>query len=188
MALAKLKEEDPSIIIEQSKELKQTILSGQGELQLQIIKNKIENNYNVELEYLKPKIPYRETIRKSIKKDYRHKKQSGGSGQFGEVHMLVEPYFDGMPPPADYSLKKEEIVDLPWGGKLKFNWCIVGGSIDAKYSNAIQKGIMEKMENGPLTGSYARDIAVSIYDGKMHPVDSNDMAFKLVIYKPDELP
>lgn len=179
VALHKLHEEDPSILIEQSKELKQTILSGQGELQLQIIKNKIEQNYKVEIDYLKPRIPYRETIRKSVRKDYRHKKQSGGSGQFGEVHMLVEPFTEGTPHPADLNVRKEETIDLPWGGKLNFLWCIVGGAIDVKYSNAIMKGIMEKLENGPLTGSYVRDVRVAIYDGKMHAVDSNDMAFKL---------
>jgi len=179
MALNKIKEEDPSIIVEQSKELKQTILSGQGELQLQILKNKIENNYKVDIDYIKPKIPYRETIRKSVKSDYRHKKQSGGAGQFGEVHMLVEPYHDGMPHPSDLNVRKEEFIDLPWGGKLNFLWCIVGGSIDVKYSNAIVKGIMDKLENGPLTGSYVRDVRVAVYDGKMHAVDSNDMAFKM---------
>jgi len=178
-ALNKLHQEDPSILIEQSKELRQTILSGQGELQLQIIKDKFANNYKIDIEYEKPRIPYRETIRKSVKKDYRHKKQSGGSGQFGEVHLLVEPYYEGAPHPANLNVRKEEIIDLPWGGKLNFLWCIVGGAIDAKYSNAIMKGIMEKLENGPLTGSYVRDIRVAIYDGKMHAVDSNDMAFKM---------
>jgi len=179
MALNKIKEEDPSLTVEQSTELKQTLIHGQGELQLQIIKNKIENDYGVVIDYIKPKIPYRETIKKAVREGYRHKKQSGGSGQFGEVHMQVEPYFDGMPKPSDLSVKKEELIPLNWGGHLKLNWCIVGGSIDAKYINAILKGIMEKMENGPITGSYARDICVSIYDGKMHAVDSNDMAFKL---------
>ena len=179
IALNKLHQEDPSILIELSKELKQTILSGQGELQLQIIKDKIANNYKVDIEYEKPRIPYRETIRKSVKSDYRHKKQSGGSGQFGEVHILVEPYYEGAPHPSDLNVRKEEIIDLPWGGKLNFLWCIVGGAIDAKYSNAIMKGIMEKLENGPLTGSYVRDVRVAVYDGKMHAVDSNDMAFKL---------
>lgn len=179
IALNKIHEEDPSLLIEQSKELKQTILSGQGELQLQIIKNKIEQNYNVEIDYIKPRIPYRETIRKTVKKDYRHKKQSGGSGQFGEVHMLVEPFTEGTPHPSDLNVRKEETIDLPWGGKLNFLWCIVGGAIDAKYSNAIMKGVMEKLENGPLTGSYVRDVRVAVYDGKMHAVDSNDMAFKL---------
>ncbi len=179
MALNKITAEDPSITVEQSKELKQTIISGQGELQLQIIKTKMENDYKVEIDYIEPRIPYRETIRKTIKTSYRHKKQSGGAGQFGEVHMLIEPYHEGMEYPADLNVKKEENHQLDWGGNLNFLWCIVGGAIDAKYSNAIMKGVMEKMENGPITGSYVRDVRVAIYDGKMHPVDSNDMAFKL---------
>ena len=131
------------------------------------------------MEFERPKISYRETITAAADESYRHKKQSGGSGQFGEVHMRIEPYFEGMPDPAGLTVRKVEEEDLPWGGKLSFLWCIVGGSIDAKYINAIKKGVMSKMEEGPLTGSYCRDIRVSIYDGKMHPVDSNDMAFML---------
>lgn len=174
-----IQDEDPTVIVEHSQELKQTILKGQGELHLQMVKWKIEHNYKVKLEFEKPRIPYRETIQKSATTSYKHKKQSGGSGQFGEVHMTIEPYTEGMPAPANVNVKKEEIIELPWGGKLAFLWCIVGGSIDAKFSSAILKGIMEKMEDGPVTGSYVRDIRVAIFDGKMHAVDSNDMAFKL---------
>ncbi len=178
-ALYQIQSEDPTLIVEQSKSLKQTLLHGQGQLHLDLIKYRIEKVYNIQMEFIRPKIEYRETITKSSNDSYRHKKQSGGSGQFGEVHMRIEPWYEGMPPPEGLNVRSEEIEDLPWGGKLVFDWCIVGGSIDAKYSNAIKKGVMQKMEEGPLTGSYCRDIRVSIYDGKMHPVDSNDMAFMI---------
>ncbi len=178
-ALHQIQEEDPTLIVEQSKSLKQTLLYGQGQLHLDIIKYRIEKMHHVSMDFEKPKIAYRETITKEANDSYRHKKQSGGAGQFAEVHMRIEPYHEGMAPPAGLNVRKTEEEDLPWGGKLVFLWCIVGGSIDAKYSNAIKKGVMQKMEEGPLTGSYCRDIRVSIYDGKMHAVDSNDMAFML---------
>ncbi|NNE28595.1 MAG: elongation factor G, partial [Saprospiraceae bacterium] len=178
-ALHQIEEEDPTLIVEQSKALKQTLLHGQGQLHLDIINHRIEGTHGISMELMKPKISYRETITKEANGSYRHKKQTGGAGQFAEVHMRIEPYTEGMPPPDGLNVRKEEIEELPWGGKLAFLWCIVGGSIDAKYSNAIKKGIMQKMEEGPLTGSYCQDIRVSIYDGKMHPVDSNDMAFML---------
>jgi len=178
-ALHQIEEEDPTLIVEQSAQLKQTILHGQGQLHLDIVKYRIEKVNGILMEFEKPKIPYRETITKEANTSYRHKKQSGGAGQFGEVHMRIEPYTEGMPPPAGLNVRKSEVEDLPWGGKLEFNWCIVGGSIDAKYINAIKKGIMQKMEEGPLTGSYCQNIRVCIFDGKMHAVDSNDMAFML---------
>ena len=174
-----LRRTDLTFLMEQSKELKQTIISGQGEQHLNIIKWMIEKLNKIEIEYYAPKIPYRETITKSAEAMYRHKKQSGGSGQFSEVHMLIEPYYDGMPTQQKYPIRATESYDLPWGGKLIYNNCIVGGAIDARFRPAILKGIREKMEEGPLTGSYARDIVVNIYDGKMHPVDSNELAFKL---------
>ncbi|MDR1793137.1 MAG: elongation factor G [Bacteroidales bacterium] len=174
-----MRKTDQTFLVEQSKELKQTIISGQGEQHLNIIKWIIEKLNKIEIEFFAPKIPYRETITKSAEAMYRHKKQSGGAGQFGEVHMLIEPYYDGMPNQTKYPIRGTETHDLAWGGKLIFNNCIVGGAIDARFMPAILKGIMEKMEEGPLTGSYARDIVVNIYDGKMHPVDSNEMAFKL---------
>jgi len=186
--LNKMHEEDPTLIIEYSKELKQVIVHGQGEFHLNTMKWMIENIHKIEIEFLTPKIPYRETITKAAQSDYRHKKQSGGSGQFGEVHMIIEPYHEGMPAPKAYKIDGREYTmnvrgvdehDLQWGGKLVFVNCIVGGSIDARFHPAILKGIMEKMEEGPLTGSYARDIRVCIYDGKMHPVDSNEISFKL---------
>ncbi|GAB4499217.1 MAG: elongation factor G [Saprospiraceae bacterium] len=178
-ALHSIREEDPTLIVDQNIELKQTIIEGQGELHLEIVRYKAEQNFGIKLEFAEPRIPYRETITKVANKDYRHKKQSGGAGQFAEVHMRIEPYYDGMPPPSGLTVKNIEVEDLKWGGKFSFCWAIVGGAIDARFINAIKKGIMAKMEEGPSTGSYCRDIRVSIYDGKMHPVDSNDMAFQI---------
>jgi elongation factor G len=178
-ALHAIQEEDPTLIVEQSAELKQTILHGQGQLHLDLIKHRLEMNNDLHMEFIRPRISYRETITRVANDSYRHKKQSGGAGQFGEVHMRIEPYHEGMPNPSDLTVRNEDVTDLPWGGKLVFLWCIVGGSIDAKYSNAIKKGVMMKMTEGPLTGSPCLDIRVSVYDGKMHPVDSNDMAFQL---------
>lgn len=187
-ALNRMHQEDPTLVVEYSKELKQIIIHGQGEYHLNILKWHLDNLYKIETQYIAPKIPYRETITKTAQADYRHKKQSGGAGQFGEVHMIIEPYEEGseaktMMKIAGKELKlanrdKEEI-ELPWGGKLIYMNCIVGGSIDARFMPAILKGIMEKMEVGPLTGSYARDIRVYVYDGKMHPVDSNEISFRL---------
>ena len=183
-----IKYEDPTILVEYSKELKQTIIQGQGEHHLNIVKTRLAADNKLEIEYFAPKIPYRETITKVAQADYRHKKQSGGAGQFGEVHMVIEPYYDGMPEPTKYkvggkeitvNIKGKEEYDLDWGGKLQFYNSIVGGAIDARFMPAILKGIMEKMDEGPLTGSYARDIRVVIYDGKMHPGDSNEISFKL---------
>lgn len=178
-ALHAIEEEDPTVIVEQSKTLKQTLLHGQGQLHLDILKYRIEKTQGVSMEFGRPRIAYRETITKMANTMYRHKKQTGGAGQFAEVHMRIEPYYEGMPDPSDLTVKNTEVDELPWGGKLAYYWCIVGGSIDAKYSSAIKKGILQKMEEGPLTGSNCQDIRVCIYDGKMHPVDSNDMAFML---------
>ncbi|MGM0375793.1 MAG: elongation factor G [Bacteroidota bacterium] len=186
--LQRMHEEDPTIIIEYSKELKQVLVHGQGEFHLNTMKWRIENNEKLPVEFQTPKIPYRETITKQARSDYRHKKQSGGAGQFGEVHLIIEPYYDGMPDPALYkfdgheykvNVRDTDVVELQWGGKLVFCNCIVGGAIDNRFMPAILKGIMEKMEEGPLTGSYARDIRVCVYDGKMHPVDSNEVSFKI---------
>jgi elongation factor G len=187
-ALNRMREEDPTWLVEISKELKQTIVSGQGEFHLKTLKWRLENNDKIEIEFLEPKIPYRETITKSARADYRHKKQSGGAGQFGEVHLIVEPYTEGMPLPETYKFNGQEykiqnrdtqVVNLDWGGKLVFVNSIVGGSIDTRFLPAILKGIMGRMEQGPLTGSYARDVRVIVYDGKMHPVDSNEISFML---------
>ena len=186
--LNKAKYEDPTLLVEYSKELKQTIIQGQGELHLKLLRDQIVSGSKIDIEYFAPKIPYRETITKTAAADYRHKKQSGGAGQFGEVHLIIEPYYEGMPEPSKYkvdgkeltlNVKNKEEYDLDWGGKLQFYSAVVGGAIDARFMPAILKGIMEKMEEGPLTGSYARDIRVIVYDGKMHPVDSNEISFKL---------
>ena len=170
---------DRSLTLTNSRELRQIILGCQGELHLNTLKWYFANVHKLEVNFTDPRVPYRETITKSAEAMYRHKKQSGGSGQFGEVHMLIEPYFDGMPNQTKYPIRDTQVYPLDWGGQLVFNNCIVGGSIDARFMPAILKGIMEKMEQGPLTGSYARDIVVNIYDGKMHPVDSNETAFKI---------
>lgn len=186
--LSRMHEEDPTWEIEMSKELKQTILSGQGEFHLRTLKWRVENNDKLPIIFEEPKIPYRETITKAARADYRHKKQSGGAGQFGEVHLIVEPYTEGMPAPDTYRFGNQEFkmnvrdtqeIPLEWGGKLVVCNCIVGGAIDARFIPAIVKGLMDRMEQGPLTGSYARDVRVCIYDGKMHPVDSNEISFRL---------
>ena len=178
-ALHSIQEEDPTLLVEQSIELKQTIVQGQGEMHLDMIRYKAEQNFGIHMEFIEPRIPFRETITKEVNQDYRHKKQSGGAGQFAEVHMRIEPYYEGIPAPHGLNAKNIEVEDLKWGGKFSFVWAIVGGVIDARFTNAIKKGIMAKMEEGPGTGSYCRDIRVSIYDGKMHDVDSNDMAFQI---------
>ncbi len=177
--LKELNNIDPTLVFEHSKELKQIIFSGQGEMHLNVAKWMIENQYKVPIEYYAPKIPYRETITKPAKATYRHKKQSGGAGQFGEVHIMIEPYTEGKPDQTEFPIRGRDEHNLPWGGKLMFHNCIVGGAIDARFLPAILKGVMEKIEEGPLTGSYARDIIVNVYDGKMHPVDSNEISFKL---------
>jgi len=187
-ALQRMREEDPTWVIEQSKELKQILVHGQGEFHLRTLKWRMENNEKIQIVFDEPKIPYRETITKAARADYRHKKQSGGAGQFGEVHLIVEPYYEGMPDPDVYkfgnqeyriNVKGTETVDLEWGGKLVFVNSVVGGAIDARFMPAILKGIMQRMEQGPLTGCYARDVRVIVYDGKMHPVDSNELSFML---------
>lgn len=177
--LNELAKMDPTLIFGYSKELRQQILQGQGELHLNLTKWHLENLEKVAIEYLAPRIPYRETITKSAKSVYRHKKQSGGAGQFGEVHMMIQPYKEGMPDQTEFPIRGRDTIELEWGGKLIMNTCIVGGAIDSRFMPAILKGVMEKMEEGPLTGSYARDIVFNIYDGKMHPVDSNEISFKL---------
>ena len=187
-AILKMHQEDPTWVFENSKELKQTIVHGQGEFHLRTLKWRLEDNEKVNVEFEEPRIPYRETITKKAKAEYRHKKQSGGAGQFGEVHLIIEPYAEGMPDPTSYNfngqefkvtMKGKEERDMPWGGKLVFINSVVGGAIDQRFMPAILQGVMECMERGPLTGSYARDVRVVVYDGKMHPVDSNELSFKL---------
>ncbi len=186
--LQRMSQEDPTWVVEQSKELRQILVKGQGEFHLRTLKWRMENNDKIQIVFDEPRIPYRETITKAARSDYRHKKQSGGAGQFGEVHLIIEPYADGQPVSEVYrfggqefriNAKSEEVIDLEWGGKLVFINSVVGGAIDARFMPAILKGIMSKMEQGPLTGSYARDVRVIVYDGKMHPVDSNELSFML---------
>lgn len=187
-AILKMRQEDPTWVVENSKELRQTIVHGQGEFHLRTLKWRLENNEKLQVQFGEPRIPYRETITKKARAEYRHKKQSGGAGQFGEVHLIVEPYAEGMPDPTNFSfngqefkmnIKSREEIELEWGGKLVFLNSVVGGAIDARFMPAILKGVMDCMEHGPLTGSYARDVRVIVYDGKMHPVDSNELSFML---------
>ena len=177
--LAKIHQEDPTIEVGYSKELKQLILSAQGEMHLTVCKWNLENTYKLNVEFIAPRVSYRETIRRPALANYRHKKQSGGAGQFGEVYLKIEPYYEGMPEPTEYSVRGKEVIDLDWGGRLVFYNCIVGDVIDVRFIPSILKGVMEKMEEGPITGSYVRDVRVMVYDGKMHPVDSNDISFKI---------
>lgn len=187
-ALSKISAQDPTIIVEYSKELKQTILSGQGEQHINVCKWRLENEFGVKVVMFAPKIPYRETITKVATATYRHKKQSGGAGQFGEVSILICPIVEGVPFTNKFKIDGKDVVlnvktkeefDLEWGGRLEFYNCVVGGAIDARFMPAILKGLNDKMTEGPLTGSYARDIRVFVYDGKMHPVDSNEISFIL---------
>jgi elongation factor G len=187
-AINRMAEEDPTWVVEQSKELRQVLIHGQGEFHLRTLKWRLENLDKIQVELYEQRIPYRETITKKARADYRHKKQSGGAGQFGEVHLIIEPYYEGMPDPATYKFNGQEFkitqrskdeIPLEWGGKLVFINSVVGGAIDTRFMPAILKGIMSKMERGPLTGSYARDVRVIVYDGKMHPVDSNEISFMI---------
>jgi elongation factor G len=177
--LGKIHQEDPTLQVGFSKELKQLIISAQGESHLMVCKWFLENLYKLHVDFVAPRISYRETIRKPFSSSYRHKKQSGGAGQFGEVYMKIEPYYEGMPEPTEFSVRGKEFINLEWGGKLAFYNCIVGGVIDSRFIPSILKGVMEKMEEGPITGSYVRDVRVIVHDGKMHPVDSNDISFKI---------
>ena len=178
-SLRKIHSQDPTVIISFSNETRQQILACQGELHLATIDWTLKNIYGVEARFEKPKISFRETIQRSSAANYRHKKQSGGSGQFAEVHMKIEPWMEGMEEPEGFNLRGKEQIELPWDGKLIFYNCIVGGVIDQRYLPSIMKGILEVMEKGPLTGSYIRDVRVMVYDGKMHSVDSNDISFKI---------
>ena len=187
-AIYRMAQEDPTWVVEQSKELRQILVKGQGEFHLRTLKWRLENLDKIQVEMNPQRIPYRETITKAARADYRHKKQSGGAGQFGEVHLIVEPYTEGMSDPSIYRFggqeyritpRSTEVVNLEWGGKLVFVNSVVGGAIDTRFMPAILKGVLERMERGPLTGSYARDVRVIVYDGKMHPVDSNEISFML---------
>jgi len=178
-ALKKLHSQDPTITLRYDAETHQTLVGCQGELHLAVIKWLLQNVYQVNADFDVPRISYRETIQRTATANYRHKKQSGGAGQFAQVHLKIEPYYEGMPEPEGFSIRGKEEIDLDWGGKLIFYNCIVGGVIDSRFLPSILKGVLEVMENGPLTKSYARDVRVMVFDGKMHPVDSNDISFKI---------
>ena len=177
-ALHELAKEDPTLYARWSGELRQNLVEGQGELHLAVAKWRLEHEYKIQVEYTRPRVPYRETIMGTAVADYRHKKQSGGSGQFGEIHIQIDPWVEGMPDPS-YNVRDRSITNLPWGGQLAFFNCIVGGVIDTRFIPSVEKGVMEKMKTGPLTGSHVRDVRVSLFDGKMHPVDSNDISFQI---------
>ncbi|WP_297984030.1 translation factor GTPase family protein [uncultured Chryseobacterium sp.] len=178
-ALNKIKEEDPTLKVDIDHDTHEAILGGQGQLHIDLVKKRLEKEFGVKMNMKNPKVSYRETITGKADADYRHKKQSGGAGQFGEIHMRVENYYEGMEEPKGLNIRQHEIEDLPWGGKFAFYWCIVGGAIDNRYIGAIKKGIMSQLKNGPLTGSPCQNVRVSVYDGKMHSVDSNDISFQL---------
>ncbi|HOT97835.1 MAG TPA: elongation factor G [bacterium] len=154
-----LNETDPSFTIEINPELKQTVLSGQGEIHLAVIVNRLKERYGVEVEQKKPRIPYRETITGKADEKYRHKKQTGGAGQFAEVWMRIEP--------------------LPRGAGFEFESQIVGGSISGPFIPSIEKGVRQILEEGAIAGYRIVDVKAIVYDGKEHPVDSKDIAFQI---------
>ncbi|MBL8003424.1 MAG: elongation factor G [Flavobacteriales bacterium] len=178
-ALLEVQKEDPTIVLQYMRETGQQVVAGQGELHLNLLKWRLAHQYRIDVEYGSPRVSYRETIRRPAEASYRHKKQTGGAGQFAEVHLKIEPWSPDLPEPTGHSIRGKEEHDLPTGGKLVFYNAIVGGVIDTKFMPSILKGILEKMERGPLTGSPARDIRVIVHDGKMHAVDSNDISFKI---------
>lgn len=173
-----LHEEDPAFSVRIDPELHQVLLRGQSELHLGMIVKRLKEKYGVEVNMLEAKIPFRETIRGTAKEFYRHKKQTGGAGQFGEVHFYMEAYREGAPYPEEFTIRGSEITDLPWGGKLEFVSAIVGGAVDARFIPAVKKGVMEIMATGVIAGYPVTDVRIIFHDGKMHPVDSNENAFK----------
>ncbi len=171
-------EEDPTFNVYLDGETHQTVVSGLGELHLDVILKRLQAKYGVEVELNPPRIPYRETIRGAANTSYRHRKQTGGSGQFGEVHLHIEPWDEHRPVPGAYQVRGEELEDLPWGGKFHFINSIVGGSIDARFVPAVKKGVLETLQRGAFAGYPMTNVRVILHDGKMHAVDSNENAFK----------
>jgi elongation factor G len=157
--LAALRNEDPTFIVEINPELKQTILYGQGELHLDVITKKLKNNYGISVELEQPAIPYRETITKKTELQHRYKKQSGGRGQYGDVSIKIEP--------------------LPRGKGFEFVDAITGGVIPAKFIPSVEKGVVEALQQGALSGNPVVDVKVTLFYGSYHTVDSSDMAFKI---------
>ncbi|MDD5231098.1 MAG: elongation factor G, partial [Candidatus Marinimicrobia bacterium] len=157
--LQSLTSEDPTMSWHFDPELKQTILSGQGELHLVIILQRLKQKFGVEINQLPPRIPYRETIKKRGDSKYRHKKQTGGAGQFAEVWMYVEP--------------------APAGAGVEFTNTLVGQNVDRVFVPSVEKGVRSACEEGILAGYHVTDVKAVFYDGKMHPVDSKDIAFQI---------
>ena len=159
MGLSTIHEEDPTFIYRVDPELHQTVLSGQGELHLQVSIDRLKRKFNVDVETFKPRIPYRETIRGMGSSKYRHKKQSGGAGQFAEVWMRVEP--------------------KSRGEGLEFTESLVGQNVDRVFVTSVEKGVNAASTEGVLAGYKVVDLKVEFYDGKQHPVDSKDIAFQM---------
>jgi len=160
-ALEKLCDEDPCFRISRDSQTKELVANGLGDMHLRIMLEKMKNRYKLSVNTKEPKVPYRETITAKAEGHYRHKKQTGGAGQFGEVYLRVEPAERNSDPP------------------LQFSWDIFGGAIPSQFEPAVLKGINDVMQTGVVAGFPMQDIKVSIYDGKHHPVDSKEVAFRL---------
>ena len=174
-----LHEEDPSLIIVHDQHLRQIVLQGQGEMHMQIAQYRLKNRFGIDVDFYKPRVAYRETIQANARSSYRHKKQTGGAGQFADISVMVEPLNGPFEPPTDISVRGEATIETAWGSKVEFIDGIVGGVIDMRrFFGAIQKGVMEATQDGPIAGYPVGDVRVVIYDGGMHSVDSNENAFK----------
>ena len=177
--LNKLVTEDPSLRLIHDTEMNQLLIGGQGEMHIAIAKDRMMNRFGVGVDLSIPKVSYRETILKSARGSYRHKKQTGGAGQFADISLIVEPLKGEYKPPADIKVRNVSETELDWGAKLEIIDAIVSGVIDMRrFSGAIQKGIVEAMASGPVAGYPCGDVRVVVNDGKMHSVDSNEAAFK----------
>lgn len=176
--------EDPSLVYEHDALLNQLTLSGQGELHLQIAKSRLERRAGVNVGFIQPRISYRETIKDRATAEYRHKKQSGGAGEFADISILVEPLNGEFHPPDFVDVRGEETIQTEWNADAHFVDAIVGGVIDMnKFFSSIQKGVLNAMKEGPVAGFPVGDIRIVIFDGGMHPVDSNEAAFKRAAYE-----
>jgi elongation factor G len=159
VGLAGLHEEDPTFLYRVDPEIHQTVISGQGELHLQIVTEKLKQRYNVEVELVEPKVPFRETIKARGEAKYRHKKQTGGAGQFAEVWMRIE--------------------SKPRDTGIEFTQSLVGQNVDRVFVPSVEKGVNAACTDGILAGYRVVDLKIDFYDGKMHPVDSKDVAFQI---------
>jgi elongation factor G len=177
--LHQMHEEDPSLVIVHDQHLKQVVLGGQGEMHLEIARFRLRNRFGVEVEFNRPKVAYRETIQIPARASYRHKKQTGGAGQFADISMMVEPINGEFKPPSDISVRGRAELETAWGSKIEFIDAIVGGVIDMRrFFGAIQKGVQEALQEGPIAGYPVGNVRIVIFDGGMHAVDSNENAFK----------